>query len=564
MVYIIPVNSKPKMIFDFFIILASIAYCTRIIFVITFHDSDFEEVFVLQLANHTLTGVYIIYMITNFLQAYQDDSTGEIVSNPKLIAWHYLTGWFAIDFISSLPFEAFQQKYMSLLRLIRINKIFQFFTFVSRVNYKLRGTIRLLRLAFTGVFGTFLFSCAWFWICYRFRCYNEHNFYNEYMNHTKTENNTINYTNTERDYFAYLLYCYYFVLTTLTTTGFGDYVPQNSLERFFAILLMLFGVLFFSYLLSLISEEISSDGDNQHIQSQKLITDLRKINIGKRSHFFNEKINKTILDNVHFATIKSRNDPTLSKYNCEILPHEIKQKLTKYLWNDIFEQICDYFGILETNIYGKFLYKLSYHFQYKYFKPKDIIYHPAYDLSDVFIIQKGYVDIDNPLSRLKKRINPADIIGHFYALFHVKPQYIYSAVSNVEAISIDKNKFNELVRKYEKVYKMVSKSSVSKFRDVLNVISNSKGVIKKKKVIPDYLFKNEKNEEKKDRDDQEYVKDYKDLKKTMNGIVNNDKILFNECMANGALMGQYINSFVLERKIVDKLEGKRLNKIFII
>ena len=72
------------------------------------------------------------------------------------------------------------------------------------------------------------------------------------------------------------------------------------------------------------------------------------------------------------------------------------------------------------------------------------------------------------------------------------------------------------------------------------------------------------NEEKKDRDDQEYVKDYKDLKKTMNGIVNNDKILFNECMANGALMGQYINSFVLERKIVDKLERKRLNKIFII
>ena len=137
-------------------------------------------------------------------------------------------------------------------------------------------------------------------------------------------------------------------------------------------------------------------------------------------------------------------------------------------------------------------------------------------------------------------------------------------MSNVEAISIDKNKFNELVRKYEKVYKMVSKSSVSKFRDVLNVISNSKGVIKKKKVIPDYLFKNEKNEEKKDRDDQEYVKDYKELKKTMNGIVNNDKILFNECMANGALMGQYINSFVLERKIVDKLERKRLNKIFII
>ena len=497
MAYIIPLNSKPKMIFDFFIILSSIAYCTRIIFVLTFYDNLEEEEIVLQILNHTLTGVYIIYMITNFFQAYQDESTGEIVTNPKLIAWHYLTGWFAIDFISSLPFEAFQQKYMSLLRLIRINKIFQFFTFVSRVNYKLRGTIKLLRLAFTGVFGTFLFSCGWYWICLNFFDDEDklNTFICKYMhNQTKCVNELQNETVSE-DYFSYLLYCYYFVLTTLTTTGFGDYVPQNSLERLFAILLMLFGVLFFSYLLSLISEEISSDGDHQHIQSQKLITDLRKINIGKRAHFFNEKINKTILDNVHFSTIKSRNDPTLSKYNCEILPHEIKQKLTKYLWNDIFDQICDYFGILETNIYGKFLYKLSYHFQYKYFKPKDVIYHPAYDLSDIFIIQKGYVDIDNPLSRLKKRINPGDIIGHFYALFHVKPQYIYSAVSNVEAISIDKNKFNELARKYEKVYKMISKSSVSKFRDVLNVISNSKGVIKKQKKIPEYIFNKDKNEQ---------------------------------------------------------------------
>ena len=68
----------------------------------------------------------------------------------------------------------------------------------------------------------------------------------------------------------------------------------------------------------------------------------------------------------------------------------------------------------------------------------------------------------------------------------------------------------------------------------------------------------------KKRNEQEYVKDYNALKKTMNSIVNNDKILLKECMTNGALMGQYINSFSLERKIIDKLERKRLNKLFII
>lgn len=568
--YIIPITSKWKIGFDFIIILLSIFYCTRVIFLVTFYNVDYiksQETTGYLIFDYTLTTLYVIYMITNFFHSYQDSKTGEIIKNNKKIALHYLTRWFAVDFISTIPWGFFTKGWPSLLRLIRINKIFQFFTFVSRVNYKMRGTIRLMRLGFTGVFGTFLFSCLWYLICYAFKSNSEDNFLDHYnMTSTTSKSHQLNYNdiiNAEEednsDYFQFLLKCYYFCLTTLTTTGFGDFTPKNTIERFFSILIMLLGVLFFSYLMSLLSEEISGDGDHQHIQSQKLISDLRKINMGKKSHFFDEKVNKNILDNVHFSTIKARADPDVSKYNRDILPHAIKSRLNKYLWNDIFEQICDYFCMLDTNIYAKFLNNLSSHFQYKYFLPRDVIYHPSYDSSEVFIIQKGYVDIDNPISRLKRRINPGEIIGHFYAIYHLKPSYIYLAVSNVEAVAIDKNVFDKAVRKYEKVFKVVSRSSTLKFREIFVSIANSKGrIAKKKKLLPTYLFDKVNHNE-----NEKYAKDFKEIKKSMNSLINNNDTCLGENMLNNALLSTYTDTFKLEKKIISKIEMKKSNLILI-
>lgn len=42
----------------------------------------------------------------------------------------------------------------------------------------------------------------------------------------------------------------YFVLTTFSTVGFGDLVPQTNTERIIVIIMMLSGVAFFSYIMN--------------------------------------------------------------------------------------------------------------------------------------------------------------------------------------------------------------------------------------------------------------------------------------------------------------------------
>ena len=55
-----------------------------------------------------------------------------------------------------------------------------------------------------------------------------------------------------------LLVSCYFALTTLSTVGYGDYFPISSEERIFAVIIMLGGVAFFSYIMGSFIEIISN------------------------------------------------------------------------------------------------------------------------------------------------------------------------------------------------------------------------------------------------------------------------------------------------------------------
>ena len=51
--------------------------------------------------------------------------------------------------------------------------------------------------------------------------------------------------------------CYY-ALTTLSTVGYGDYYPISNQERFAAVIVMLGGVAFFSYIMGNFIEIITN------------------------------------------------------------------------------------------------------------------------------------------------------------------------------------------------------------------------------------------------------------------------------------------------------------------
>ena len=566
MAFYININSKSKMIFDFVVILSTLIYCMKIIYQLCFYGFDSNDMDDIEgkIFDYVILILNAIYIILNFFHSYLDKKTGEIITNTKKIALNYLKGWFFIDFISSFPFEFIWERsqFLRLLRLIRINKIFKFISFIERVSLKTRHFIALFRLAFFGIFGTFFFACGWYINSYYHKKNHEsNNFISKYELYNKDENISTNKTP-----FHTMLICFFFSLTTVTTTGFGDYVAQNVPERIFSTILMLFGVLYFSFLMSLLMEEINIVGDeNQTVEAQKLITQLRKFNKGKTNGFIGKSINKGILHDVVFASKHSRYEQVTKKENFDILPRKIKDELSNYLWKDVFKQIYDYYELLEEDkTLHTLLCKLSYHFVFKYYQAKETIYPIDKLVNEINIIQSGYVDIINYKVMLKKRLKPGDGMGVFYILYQVRPIYAYIAASGVEVVSISEESFLKVLKKEDERFLRKFKTvSMTRFKEIFHQINSSK---KRRKVIFDNKSPFEKKESKfifnkkginKNEEMKEYELDYQDIRRTFNKLVSNEDYLLGNIYQNESLSSDYKKSFQLEEFIISKLNEEK-------
>ena len=566
----IDINSKWKMIFDFIVILSTLIYCMKIIYQLCFlgFDSNYMDTTADKITDYTILILNAIYIILNFFHSYLDKNTGEVVTDTKKIAKKYLRGWFFIDFISSFPFELIWERshILRLLRIIRINKIFKFISFIERVSLKTRHFIALFRLTFFGVFGTFFFACGWYLNSSVFKKTHEsNNFISQYNLYYSGNNSTISDENEIKSPFHTMLICFFFSLTTVTTTGFGDYVAQNVPERIFSTILMLFGVLYFSFLMSLLMEEINIVGDdNQTVEAQKLITQLRKFNKGKTNGFIGKNINKGILHDVVFASKHSRYEQITKKENFDILPRKIKDELSNYLWRDVFKQIYDYYDLLEEDKYlHTLLCKLSYHFIFKFYNAKETIYPIDKLVNEVNIIQSGYVDIINYKVMLKKRLKPGDGMGVFYIIYQVRPIYAYIAASGVEVISISEENFLKVLNKEDdRFFRKFKSVSMTRFKEIFHQINSSK---KRKKDIfetKDLFEKKEsksffkKKSDNKNNELKDYELDYQDIRRTFNKLVNNEDYLLGNIYQNESLSSEYKNSFKLEEFIISRLNGE--------
>jgi hypothetical protein len=573
----IKVNNKPKMIFDFIVILSTLIYCMKIIYQLCFFgfSSNYNESLGDKIFDFIIFALNAVYIILNFFHSYIDKSTGETIIENKKIVINYLKGWFCIDFISSFPFELIWEKssFLKLLRIIRINKIFLFISFVERVSLKTRQVIALFRLAFFGVFGTFFFACCWYLNSYFNKTSHPQNnfikYYNLYNNQDQT-NSTLTENTEIKGAFHSMLICFFFTLTTVTTTGFGDYVAQNVPERIFSAILMLFGVLYFSFLMSLLMEEINIVGDeNQTVEAQKLITQLRKFNKGKTNLFIGKKINKAILHDVVFASKHSRYEQITKKENFDILPRKIKNELSNYLWKDVFRQIYDYYDFLqEDKNLHTILCKLSYYFIFKYYQAKELIYSIDKLVTEINLIQSGYVDIINYKVNLKKRLKPGDGMGIFYILYNVRPIYAYLAASGVEVISISDESFYKVLNKEDEKYLIKFKRiSLTRFKEIFHQINSSKK--RKKDIINEdkeneILIENKKDEQninlQKGKDNKElkdYELEYKGIKRSFYKLVNNENYLLGNIYQNESLTSEYKKSFQLEEFIISELNKNK-------
>lgn len=87
------------------------------------------------------------------------------------------------------------------------------------------------------LYATYLVSCIWFFVPS----------FEDFTDTTSWVWNNADFK--EEEPFYQFLVSFYWAFQTLLTIGYGDIVPHNQFERMFAVMWMIFGVGFYSYMI---------------------------------------------------------------------------------------------------------------------------------------------------------------------------------------------------------------------------------------------------------------------------------------------------------------------------
>eukprot|EP00736_Rhodelphis_marinus_P001471 Rmarinus@m.24421 len=238
-----------------------------------------------QVFDYIIDSFFAIDIFMHFNTAYVSD-TGETVTDRKLVANHYMRGFFVLDLLSTLPFDLMQGSVSSgtarmnkLLRSFRILRLFKLLR-MMRMEALLReygevysinaNMMKITKLVFWIVVLSHLGACAWHAIVVWEGTGT--NWIEEYKSDFCSD------TSDDGEFSCGVLslaaskylVSLYWMLTTMTTVGYGDVIPQTDLERAVALFFVVVGATVFAYIVGNVSSLMANVNQAESVRNRKM------------------------------------------------------------------------------------------------------------------------------------------------------------------------------------------------------------------------------------------------------------------------------------------------------
>ena len=257
-----------KSVFDVVILLLVGYSCISSLFYVAF---DQPSNVVHKVFDWIVEAAFYMDLFLNFITEYIDPISRKPVRNLKEIFLNYITGWFVIDFLSVFPFAQLMDsgagtKLFRLFRLPRLLKLLdvnKFSSILKSINGEKTDTQTIIKqyyiLFLYNLFRLIIIAC---FIAYGIGClfYFFSDKLNKKINYE--EENTFvqvhGFREAELGHSGRLIKVCYFLLTTLSTVGYGDLYPISNEEQIVTLIIMLGGVAFFSFIMGKFMEIITN------------------------------------------------------------------------------------------------------------------------------------------------------------------------------------------------------------------------------------------------------------------------------------------------------------------
>ena len=390
--------------------------------------------------------LFLFDLIINFILGYYNEEDKLIKKSTKIIK-NYILGYFIVDLLSSIPFNTISFYYCKksnnqichtfessniiilLLTCMKAIKIFKIFgkkknQFITKINEKcsdfifLDDLINILSNIFFVILGFHIVSCIHIYI-------GRHTFpswihKNEFQNYPT--------------FILYIISIYY-IITTMTTVGYGDIQGDSFIEIIFRLILLAIGIIVYSWLISSISNSINKESfaSINYSNECKVLEEIR-ITHSKLPYSLYSKIIKYLKDKHFYQTKYDKNLLIKS------LPYTLKNDLYLSMYKLPLQRFHYFKGISNTN----FLVEILSYYSPKTASKDEILIKEDDIIEEIIYVKEGKlsleipINIDNPEESINKYLS-YDFLKY---AFNLDYNHNYNQNNNNTNLSICFNKTN--------------------------------------------------------------------------------------------------------------------------
>jgi len=252
------------------------------------------------------------------------------------------------------------------------------------------------------------------------------------------------------------------MLTTITQIGYGDYTPQNSIERIFIVIIELFGATVYAYLLGSFIDLLSNW--NKHFGVTERDKELNDwiVNVAKLSaeNPIKSQIYKEMLNHFQYYWKNDRlSTLRYDDYYMGKMPKKLRILLIKSLYEDIF---CLFRGFFLTEKFkgSQFYYDIAFQIFPLNYKDGEFILGPGDVVHEVFLVTEGavsiYFEYDGEIISKSfgkgYHFGSSNIFGNKRAEFTYKVLKKKSHGCGLSVVVIPKHKLLKVLKNYPEIW----------------------------------------------------------------------------------------------------------------
>ena len=392
-IYLSP-NSITVYLIDFLVLISSIYESFYLPFSIAYNAHNCRYIFFTleSIIFYFIDLLYIVDLISGFFRAYYDFEE-YLIRNNLSICINYLSKWFIIDLIEAIPIYTLYNlskeeckenitynsgEYILVCSLFNL-KLLKLFKIFSE-NRALSKIVNILNkndffYNWSGVFFTIFVVICTLNFCSFYFIFLGKNIYPGWIYQSNMQDN---------DFYDILISSVYYLMTTLTTVGYGDISVTSIYEKYYQIILLMVGTCAYSWIITFVSNYIKNNNE-KYIDYEKKLAILGEIRI-KYPNLKND-LYERILRYLNY-------NKSEYKFNLENILDSLPQSLQNNLIIEMYKPIIKNFYFFKSFENSDFFVKIVTSLKPILCMKNDILIQEGDFIEEIIFIKNGVLTLE--------------------------------------------------------------------------------------------------------------------------------------------------------------------------